>query len=151
MKLQVGDMAPEIELLTDSGVSFKLSGLKGKKVVLYFYPRSNTPGCTVESKEFRDAVSEFEKKGAVVVGVSPDTVKAQAGFKAKFELGFTLLADFEKVAVQDYGVWKEKNMYGKKVMGVARTTFLIGETGKIERIFEKVKPEGHAGQVLCEL
>ena len=151
MNLKIGDQAPEIELRTDADTAFKLSSLKGQKVVLYFYPRANTPGCTVESKEFRDGVKKFEEKGAVVIGVSPDTVKAQASFKAKFELPFVLLADFEKTAAQAYGVWKEKNMYGKKVMGIARTTFLIDAHGKIEKIFEKVKPEGHAEQVLCEL
>ncbi len=124
--LQVGDQAPDIALLTDSGAEFKLSALKGKRVVLYFYPRADTPGCTIEACEFRDGIKKFEKKGAAVVGVSPDKPAAQAKFKDKFDLPFTLLADEEKAAAQAYGVWQEKNMYGKKVMGIVRSTFVIG-------------------------
>jgi len=149
--LQVGDRAPEIALRTDSGEEFQLSALKGKRVVLYFYPRANTPGCTIEACEFRDDAQKFARKGAMVVGVSPDKQAAQAKFKDKFTLPFTLLADQDKAAAQAYGVWKEKNMYGKKVMGVERSTFVIGPDGRIEKIYAKVKAAGHAAEVLAEL
>ena len=125
--LKVGDQAPDIPLRTDAGEEFQLSDLKGKRVVLYFYPRADTPGCTEEACEFRDGMAgNSPKKGAAVVGVSPDKPAAQAKFKEKYDLPFTLLADEEKAAAQAYGVWKEKNMYGKKVMGIERTTFVIG-------------------------
>jgi peroxiredoxin Q/BCP len=119
-------------------------------VVLYFYPRANTPGCTTEACEFRDGIQAFVKKRAVVVGVSPDKPAAQASFKAKFDLPFTLLADEDRAAAQAYGVWKEKNMYGKKAMGIERT-FVIGPDGKIEKIYAKVKAKGHAAEVLAGL
>src|SRR6202049_2811973 len=149
--LKVGDQAPDIRLHTDTGEDFRLSDMKGKRVVLYFYPRADTPGCTVEACEFRDGIKAFAKKGAAVVGVSPDKPTAQARFKEKYDLPFTLLADEDKSAVEAYGVWKEKNMYGKKVMGVERTTFVIGADGKIEKIYAKVKAQGHAGEVLAGL
>jgi thioredoxin-dependent peroxiredoxin len=146
--LQVGDEAPDIQVHTDSGADFRLSELKGKRVVLYFYPRANTPGCTVEACEFRDGIKAFGKKGAAVIGVSPDVPAAQAKFKAKYDLPFTLLADPDRAAAEAYGVYKEKNMYGKKVMGIERTTFVIGPDGKIEKIYHKVKAKGHAAEVL---
>jgi thioredoxin-dependent peroxiredoxin len=149
--LNEGDKAPDIRLANDAGEPFKLSDLKGKRVVLYFYPKADTPGCTTESCEFRDDVKAFTKKGAVVVGISPDKPAAQARFKQKYELPFTLLADEEKAAAKTYGVWKEKNMYGKKVMGIERTTFVIGPDGKIEKIYGKVKAKGHAAEVLAAL
>jgi peroxiredoxin Q/BCP len=149
--LKVGDKAPDIRLHTDTGEDFRLSDMKGKRVVLYFYPRADTPGCTVEACEFRDGIKAFAKKGAAVVGVSPDKPTAQAKFKEKYDLPFTLLADEDKAAVEAYGVWKEKNMYGKKVMGVERTTFVIGADGRIEKIYAKVKAQGHAGEVLAGL
>jgi peroxiredoxin Q/BCP len=149
--LNEGDKAPDIQLANDAGEPFKLSDLKGKRVVLYFYPKADTPGCTTESCEFRDDVKAFAKKGTVVVGISPDKPAAQARFKQKYELPFTLLADEEKVAAKTYGVWKEKNMYGKKVMGIERSTFVIGPDGKIEKIYGKVKAKGHAAEVLAEL
>ncbi|MGA2268251.1 MAG: thioredoxin-dependent thiol peroxidase [Bryobacteraceae bacterium] len=149
--LKVGDKAPDIRVHTDRGGVFRLSDLKGKRVVLYFYPRANTPGCTTEACEFRDGAQAFAKKGAVVVGVSPDKPAAQAGFKTKFDLPFTLLADEDRAAAQAYGVWKEKNMYGKKVMGIERSTFVIGPDGKIEKIYAKVKAKGHAAEVLANL
>jgi peroxiredoxin Q/BCP len=149
--LKEGDKAPEIRLRTDSGAEFKLSGLKGKRVALYFYPRADTPGCTTEACEFRDGIESFAKKGAVVVGVSPDTPAAQAKFKSKYNLPFALLADEEKAAAQAYGVWKEKNLYGRKSMGIERTTFIIGPDGRIEKIYAKVKAQGHAVQVLENL
>jgi peroxiredoxin Q/BCP len=149
--LNEGDKAPEIKLQTDTGEPFQLSKLKGKKVVLYFFPRADTPGCTIESCDFRDAIKQFNKKDAIVLGISPDTPRAQTHFKEKHSLPFTLLCDVEKKAAIAYDVYKEKNMYGKRVMGIARTTFVIGEDGKIEKIFSKVKPEGHAAEVLSAL
>src|SRR5579883_3290881 len=149
--LKEGDKAPDIRLKTDAGEEFRLSSLKGKRVVLYFYPRADTPGCTVEACEFRDEIKAFAKKGTAVIGISPDKPPAQAKFKEKYSLPFTLLADEEKAAARAYGVWKEKNMYGKKVMGIERTTFVIGADGRIERIYNKVKAAGHADQVLNEL
>jgi peroxiredoxin Q/BCP len=146
--LKEGDPAPDIHLETDSGEPFDLKELRGKKVVLYFYPRASTPGCTVEACEFRDDISRFKKEGAVVLGISPDTPKAQTTFKKNQGLPFTLLCDVDKKVAQAYGVWQEKSMYGKKYMGIARTTFVIDERGKIQKIFEKVKPAGHAAQVL---
>ena len=148
--LKEGDKAPEFKVLTDSGEEFNLADHQNEKIVLYFYPRADTPGCTIESCEFRDSVKKFTKKGVTVLGVSPDTTKAQAKFKEKFDLNFTLLADAEKDIANKYGVMKEKNMYGKKVMGVARTTFVI-EGGKIVKVFHNVKPEGHAEEVLAAI
>jgi peroxiredoxin Q/BCP len=148
--LKEGDAAPEFKVLTDSGEEFDLADHKNERIVLYFYPRADTPGCTVESCSFRDAVTRFTKKGVTVIGVSPDTSKAQAKFKEKFDLNFTLLADADKDIATKFGVMKEKNMYGKKVMGVARTTFVI-ENGKIVKVFNNVKPEGHAEEVLAAL
>jgi len=149
--LKVGDQAPDVRVQTDAGEDFRLSDMKGKRVVLYFYPKADTPGCTVEACEFRDGIKAFAKKGAAVVGVSPDKPTAQAKFKQKYDLPFTLLADEEKSAARAYGVWKEKNMYGKKVMGIERTTFVIGPDGKIETIYNKVKAKGHAEEVLAGL
>jgi peroxiredoxin Q/BCP len=149
--LKVGDKAPDIRVQTDSGESFKLSDMKGKRVVLYFYPKADTPGCTTESCEFRDSVPAIAEKGAAVIGISPDKPAAQAKFKQKFDLPFTLLADEDKTAAEAYGVWKEKNMYGRQVMGIERTTFVIGPDGKIEKIYNKVKAAGHAAQVLADL
>lgn len=149
--LKEGDQAPDIDLLTDAGEKFHLSDLKGKRVVLYFYPKADTPGCTAEACEFRDDIKAFAKKGAVVLGISPDTPAAQTRFKIKFSLPFRLLADENKAAAEAYGVWKEKNMYGRKTMGVERTTFIIGPNGKIEKIYGKVKAKGHAAAVLEDL
>jgi peroxiredoxin Q/BCP len=149
--LKVGDLAPDIQVSTETGEDFQLSAMKGKRVVLYFYPKADTPGCTVEACEFRDDIKKFTKKGAVVIGVSPDKSAAQAKFKAKYDLPFTLLADPDKMAAEAYGVYKEKNMYGKKVMGIERTTFVIGPDGKIEKIYNKVRAAGHAATVLEEI
>jgi peroxiredoxin Q/BCP len=146
--LKEGDPAPGITVRTDTGEEFRLSELKGKRVVLYFYPKADTPGCTTEACEFRDDITKFAKKGVVVVGVSPDKPAAQAKFKQKYDLPFTLLADEDKAAAHAFGVWKEKNLYGKKVMGIERTTFVIGADGKIEKIYGKVKAQGHARAVL---
>ena len=149
--MKVGDKAPDIQLHTDTGEDFRLSDMKGKRVVLYFYPKADTPGCTVEACEFRDGIAGFKKKGTAVIGISPDKPTAQAKFKEKYDLPFTLLADQDKAAAEAYGVYQEKNMYGKKVMGIERSTFVIDETGKIAKIFRKVKAEGHAEEVLSVL
>ena len=149
--LKVGDQAPDIQVNTETGEAFQLSAMQGKRVVLYFYPKANTPGCTVEACEFRDEIKQFTRKGAAIIGVSPDKPAAQAKFKTKFDLPFTLLADQDRVAAEAYGVYKEKTMYGKKVMGIERTTFVIGTDGKIEKIYNKVKAAGHASTVLSEL
>jgi peroxiredoxin Q/BCP len=149
--LKVGDPAPDIQLHTDTDEDFRLSQMKGKRVVLYFYPRADTPGCTVEACEFRDDIKDFGKKGTAIIGVSPDKPSAQAKFKEKYDLPFTMLADENRAAAEAYGVYKEKNMYGKKVMGIERTTFIIGPDGKIEKIYNKVKAKGHAAEVLESL
>ena len=145
---KVGDKAPEFTLTSGEGNQVSLKDYKGKWVVLYFYPRADTPGCTIEACSFRDSFKRVESIGAVVLGVSPDTAQAQKKFVDKFDLPFTLVADADKKICNAYGVIQEKNMYGKKVMGVARTTFIIGPDGKIKHIFQKVKPEGHAEEVL---
>jgi len=149
--LQEGDPAPPISLDTDTGQHFELSSLKGKNVVLYFYPKADTPGCTKEACAFRDNSPGLSKANTVIVGVSPDTPNAQAKFKQKFSLPFTLLADSDHKAAENYGVWKEKSMYGKKYMGVERTTFIIGPDGRIKKIFPKVRVEGHAEEVLAAI
>jgi len=151
MPLKVGDQAPEISLDTDSGDRFQLSSLHGKNVVLYFYPKADTPGCTKEACEFRDTSQKFTKANTVIVGVSPDASKSQAKFKDKFDLPFTLLADTDHQAAEAYGVWTEKSMYGKKYMGIERTTFVIDPQGKIAKVFPKVKVEGHAQEVLAAI
>lgn len=151
MAIQEGAKAPAFTAQTDTGATLKLSALKGKAVVLYFYPKADTPGCTTEACEFRDVFPRFEGVDAVILGVSPDTPAAQAKFKKKYNLPFTLLADADHAVAEAYGVWKEKSMYGRKYMGVERTTFVIGPDGRIRKIFEKVKPAGHAAEVLAAL
>jgi peroxiredoxin Q/BCP len=145
--IEVSQPAPDFTLLTDDGTPLTLSEQVGKDVVLYFYPRADTPGCTIESCEFRDAFPRFEGRDALILGISPDTVEDQAKFKTKFDLPFTLLADADHAVAELYGGWKEKKNYGKTYMGVERTTFLIGRDGRIAHIFEKVKPQGHAAEV----
>lgn len=149
--LNVNDKAPEFTLPDQNGEPVSLKQFRGKYVVLYFYPRADTPGCTIEACEFRDSHKKVEKADAVVLGISPDTSAAQKKFEEKFSLPFTLLADADKKVSNLYGMVQEKNMYGKKVMGVVRTTFIIGPDGKIKHIFNKVKPEGHAEEVLAYL
>jgi peroxiredoxin Q/BCP len=149
--IHINDKAPDFTLQDENGKEIALKDLRGKTIVLYFYPRADTPGCTIEACEFRDTYKKMQKTGAVLLGISPDTPKAQKKFQDKFSLPFTLLADADKKVAEAFGVMKEKNMYGKKVWGVARTTFIIGPTGKIQHIFEKVKPEGHAEEVLAYL
>ena len=148
LRLKEGDPAPDFSAETDSGAVVSLRELKGKAVVLYFYPKDDTPGCTKEACAFRDAYAEFEQAGAVVLGVSPDSVKSHAKFSGKFNLPFPLLSDPEKKIVQEYGVWGEKSFMGRKYMGTFRVTFLIGPDGKIARIWPDVKPEKHAQEVL---
>ena len=148
MDISINDKAPEFTLPDQNGEPVSLKDFRGQWVVLYFYPRADTPGCTIEACEFRDSHQKTEKTGAVVLGVSPDEPKALKKFEEKFDLPFTLLGDADKRVGYAYGVIQEKNMYGKKVMGVVRTTFIIGPDGKIKHIFNKVKPEGHAAEVL---
>jgi thioredoxin-dependent peroxiredoxin len=143
MALQEGNAAPDIKT-----EEFDLAGLKGQRVVIFFFPKSDTPGCTKEACEFRDSSKTFAKKNAVIVGISPDKPAAQAKFAAKYDLPYTFVADPDHSIAEAYGVWKEKSMYGRKYMGIERSTFVIDEKGKVAEIFSKVKPEGHAGQVL---
>jgi peroxiredoxin Q/BCP len=148
MALNEGDKAPDFNLATDDGGKIKLSALKGKKVVLYFYPKDDTPGCTRESCDFRDGHPKFKKEGVEIIGISKDSAESHDKFKAKYDLNFTLAADPDLKAIKAYEVWKEKNMYGKKTMGVERSTFLIDEKGKIAKAWRKVSVDGHADEVL---
>ena len=143
----VGALAPDFTLDTDAGTPLTLSSLRGRPVVLFFYPKDDTSGCTTESCEFRDLAPRFETAHARILGISPDSVKSHAEFRDKYELPYSLLADVDKAVSASYGVWQEKSMYGKKYMGVARTTFVIGGDGRIAHVFEKVKPAGHAAEV----
>ena len=145
---KLGQKAPDFTVSNDAGQKTKLSELKGKKVVLYFYPKDDTPGCTVEACAFRDGITEIKKRGAIVLGVSADSVESHMKFKNKFDLNFPLLADTDKKIIEAYGVWKEKSMYGKKYMGIERTTFVIDEQGKIRHIFPKVKVQEHYDEVI---
>ena len=147
-ELKVGQKAPDFTVMNDKGEKVKLSDYKGKKIVLYFYPKDDTPGCTKEACAFRDGISKIKARGAVVLGVSPDSVESHKKFRDKFELNFPLLADTEKKVVEAYGTWKERSMYGRKYMGVERTTFVIDEQGKISHIFPKVKVGEHYDEVL---
>jgi peroxiredoxin Q/BCP len=149
--IEQGKKAPDFTLADQEGVSVQLSKLKGKPIVLYFYPKDDTPGCTTQACAFRDARADYEAAGAKVIGVSPDDVKSHVKFVTKHSLNFTLLADPEAVVCQEYGVWKEKSMYGKKYMGVERTTFLIDGNGIVQKIFPKVKVEGHSDAVLAAI
>jgi len=149
--MEINDKAPDFSLLDQDGNKVSLKDFKGKTVVLYFYPKADTPGCTQESCDFRDEYSKIKQAGAVILGVSPDKPEAQKKFGDKFSLPFPLLADTEKKAAMAYDVWKEKNMYGKKSMGIVRSTFIIGPDGKIKKAFRKVKVDGHAEEVLAAL
>lgn len=150
--LKVGDKAPDFKLMSDKEEEVQLADFLGKSnVILYFYPKDNTSGCTKEACSFRDNIEPIETKDAVVLGVSPDSVKSHQKFKEKQNLNFTLLSDPEHEVAEAYGAWGEKSMYGKKYMGILRTTFIIGQDGTIKHVFEKVKPAGHAEQVLTEL
>ncbi len=151
LKLREGDPAPSFSALTSGGGKVSLADLKGKSVILYFYPRDDTPGCTKEACAFRDHYAAFQKRGAVVLGVSVDPVKTHDKFVAKFQLPFPLLADEDKKIVNDYGVWGQKSFMGRKYLGIHRVTFLIGPDGRIRKIWPKVKPEEHAAEVLAAL
>jgi peroxiredoxin Q/BCP len=146
--VETGKPAPDFSLSDQHGKKVTLSKLKGSPVVLYFYPKDETPGCTKEACAFRDTYAQYEKAGATILGMSPDAVESHAKFAKKYELPFTLLADSEKSVCELYGVWKERNMYGKKSMGVERTTFVVDARGIVRRIFPKVKVDGHFEQVL---
>ncbi len=146
--LKEGQSAPDFDLPTASG-TFKLSQLKGHTVVVYFYPKDDTSGCTTEAKDFSALAAEFKKAGATVVGISPDTVAAHRKFSAKHGLSVQLAADEEKTVANRYGVWIEKSMYGRKYMGVDRSTFLVDRAGKLARIWRQVKVPGHAAEVLA--
>jgi peroxiredoxin Q/BCP len=143
-----GQPAPDFTLPDQEGSPVQLSSLKGGPVILYFYPKDDTSGCTKQACGFRDGFPDFEAAGATVLGISPDSSASHAKFVAKYDLPFTLLADVEKTACEAYGVWKEKSMYGKKYMGVERTTFVLDRDGKVARVFPKVKVPGHAEAVL---
>jgi peroxiredoxin Q/BCP len=149
--LTAGTMAPDFTLPADGGGEVTLSDYRGKKVVLYFYPKDNTPGCTTEACNFRDDYSAILAAGAVVLGVSPDNVKSHDGFKLQFSLPFALLSDPDHRVAELYGAWGEKKMYGKTSMGIIRSTFIIDEQGKIAKVFPKVKPENHSQEVLAAL
>ena len=149
--IEEGKPAPDFELQSDTGETVKLSDLKGRPVVLYFYPKDDTPGCTVEACEFRDSYDEFRERGAEIIGVSPDDVASHGKFKSKYELPFTLLADPEHEVAEKYGVWVERNSYGKKSMGIKRSTFIIDSDGNVARAMMGIKPAGHASEVLDSL
>lgn len=151
LQLKEGDKAPAFVAATSGGGKLSLADFKGKNVILYFYPRDDTPGCTKEACAFRDDFSTFKKKGAIVLGVSPDSVKSHDKFVEKFKLPFALLADEDKAIVQAYGVWGEKVFMGRKYLGVHRVTFLIGPDGVIKKIWPKVKPEEHSAEVLAAI
>jgi len=151
LKLKEGDAAPAFSAVTSGGGKVLLADFKGKSVILYFYPRDDTPGCTKEACAFRDDFAEFKKKGAVVLGVSADSVKSHDKFVEKYKLPFTLLADEDKQIAQAYGAWGQKSFMGRKYMGMHRVTFLIGPDGRIKKVWPKVKPAQHAEEVLAAL
>jgi peroxiredoxin Q/BCP len=149
--MKVGDVVEDFSLLNQDGETVTLSGLRGKPVVLFFYPRADTPGCTIEACGFKDHFKKLQKAGVTVLGISRDTVKAQKKFKDKYELPYDLLADDEMILIKRFDLLREKTMYGKPVTGVARTTYVIDAEGKLVHVFENVKPEGHAEEVLALL
>lgn len=149
--VEEGQPAPDFELPTDSGQRVRLSDFRGKPVVLYFYPRDDTPGCTRQACSIRDSYGEFEKRGAIVLGVSPDDETAHVKFKQKYGLPFTLLADEGHEVAETYGVWREKSFAGRKHMGIERSTFIVDPDGKIARVMRRVKPDTHTDEVLAAL
>lgn len=151
LKLKEGDVAPAFTVQTNGGQTVSLADFKGRPVILYFYPKDDTPGCTKEACAFRDAFADFTAKGAVVLGVSADSVKSHDKFVKKFKLPFPLLADEDKRVVDAYGVWGEKTFMGRRYQGIHRVTFLIGGDGRLQKIWPKVKPEAHAAEVLAAL
>lgn len=150
-ELKVGDIAPDFTGHTQDGDTLSLADLKGSRTVLYFYPKDNTSGCTLEAKSLRDGKAELAARGYRIIGVSPDSERSHQNFCAKHELNFTLLADTDHSICEAFGVWKEKSMYGRKYMGVVRTTFLLDEEGRITHIFNKVKTAEHYQQIVNEL
>ncbi|MBI5472178.1 MAG: thioredoxin-dependent thiol peroxidase [Ignavibacteriae bacterium] len=150
-ELHVGDKAPEFKLPDGDGKLISLSDFKGKKVVLYFYPKDDTSGCTKEACSFQENLTRLKRKGAVLLGVSADSQASHQKFASKYELSFPLISDEKKELINKYGVWKEKSMYGRKYMGIERTTFIIGEEGRITHIFPKVKVDGHTEEVLAAI
>lgn len=151
MTVEEGQMAPDFTLLASNGKPFTLSEHRGKWIVLYFYPKDDTPGCTREACNFRDHIKKLESLGAVVVGVSPDDLRAHDRFISKYQLPFLLLSDTDHEVAELYGVWREKNMYGRKIMGIQRSTFLIDPEGRIHKAWTKVKVDHHVDEVLDEL
>ena len=149
--LTPGSPAPAFSLRSDEGTTVSLADFKGRRVVLYFYPKDDTSGCTTEACEFRDSWAAVRRAGAVVLGVSPDSIASHQKFKTKHELPFTLLADENHAVAEAYGVWGEKSMYGRKYQGILRTTVILDERGRVARVFSKVKPKGHAAEVLAAL
>jgi peroxiredoxin Q/BCP len=149
--VEEGTAAPDFELESDEGSTVKLSDFRGRPVVLYFYPKDDTPGCTKEACAFRDAYAEFQERGAAIVGVSPDSADSHVRFKDKYSLPFVLLSDPEREAAQAYDVWREKNMHGQRRMGILRSTFVIDGDGVVTRAMYGVKPDGHADAVLSAL
>ena len=149
--LNINDKAPDFKLTAEDGKTYSLKDFKGKKLILYFYPKDMTSGCTAEACDFRDSIKLFQKKNAVIIGVSKDSVESHKKFKAKYELPFALLSDESTKMLEEYGVWKEKSMYGRKYMGIERTTFIIDEKGKISEIFKKVKVTGHIEEILKKI
>ena len=148
MALKIGDKAPDFNLKNTKGEEVSLSGLKGKRVILYFYPKDDTPGCTVEACNFRDDFDLYQEKDAVILGVSRDGEASHKKFTEKFDLPFTLLSDEDHSVAEKYGAWGEKSMYGRKYMGIIRNTYVIDAEGKIEMIYEKVKPKDHSREIL---
>jgi thioredoxin-dependent peroxiredoxin len=148
MTLDVGDKAPDFTLPADGGGEISLKSLKGKPVVLYFYPKDDTPGCTMEAQAFAADYAKFKRKGAAIIGISKDSVKRHDNFKAKYKLPFVLASDTDGEVCEAYGVWVEKALYGRKYMGIERATFLVDAKGKIARVWHKVKVKGHAQEVL---
>lgn len=149
--LNVGDQAPDFTLKNEAGEDVTLSSFQGKPVILYWYPRDDTPGCTTEACSFRDAYGEFERAGAVVLGASTDDAKSHAKFKSKYNLPFTLLSDPDHQVAEQYGVWGKKKFMGREFDGINRVTYLIDEHGVVKQVWPKVKPEGHADEILAEL
>jgi thioredoxin-dependent peroxiredoxin len=149
--VEEGERAPDFTLVSDTGDEVTLSSLRGRPIVLYFYPKDDTPGCTTQACAIRDVYSDFRDRGAVVLGVSPDDEASHVRFKEKYSLPFTLLADPDHEVAEEYGVWKERNLYGKKSMGIERSTFVIDADGNVSKVMRRVKPDTHAADVLSAL
>jgi peroxiredoxin Q/BCP len=147
-QLTAGSRAPDFSLAADDGSTFSLAEQRGKQVVVYFYPKDNTPGCTTEAKDFHDRLAEFEAANTRVVGISPDSIKSHCNFRDKYGLGFRLLSDDDRMVLEAYGAWGEKKMYGRSFMGVIRSTFLINEEGDLKAVWPKVRIKGHVEEVL---